>query len=140
MSDEGVGIHVMRMLSQRASGFPDVEFLDLGTAANRVLHAIPGRRKVVFIDCAFMGEDPGAIRRFTPDDVLTAKLGPGVSLHEGDLLKTIELSRTLGECPEKIVIFGIQPAETSYSEYVSPVLADRMEQYVKMVTRELNKV
>ncbi len=52
-----------------------------------------------------MGLSPGLIHRFTPEQVSSKKLRMRYSLHEGDLLNTIDLSRRLGECPDDITIF-----------------------------------
>lgn len=140
MSDEGAGIAVLKRLRARAEDFPGVTFMDLGTAAMRALHEMGGRKKAVFVDCALMGEPPGAIRRFTPEQVRTQKRMSGLSLHEGDLLRTIELSRQLGECPPQVVIFGIEPADTSPGDELSPELRSRLDDYTEAVTSELRDV
>ena len=137
LSDEGVGVHLVRNLSTLGQCGPGVDFFDLGTAGARILHAIAGRKKAVFIDCAFMDKEPGTIRRFTPDDVRSGKILPRMSLHEGDLMQFIELSRRLGECPDEVVIFGIQPEDLSMGEALSAALADRMDEYVEMIAAEL---
>ena len=100
MSDEGVGVHLLRKLEARGGEFPGVDFVDLGTAGARVLHAIAGRRKAIFVDCAFMDEAPGTLRRFSPDDVQTIKHLPAMSLHDGDLLN-FSTSRARSERPPK---------------------------------------
>ena len=137
MSDEGVGIRVVQALSSRAAMFPGVDFADLGTAGMRVLHAIAGRRQAIFVDCAFMGQPPGSVRRFTPDAVRSLKFLPGLSLHEGDLLETLDLSRRLGEAPEEIVIFGIEPLSITPGMELSAPVAARLDDCVAQVAREL---
>jgi hydrogenase maturation protease len=137
MSDEGVGIAVLERLREMAQRFPRAEFVDLGAAAMRVVHVLAGRRKAVFIDCAFMDEDVGVIRRFTPEQVRSHKVMAGISLHEGDLLEVIELARAVGHCPEDIVIFGVQPASLAPGEALSPALASRLDEYVEAVAAEL---
>ena len=137
MRDEGIGTAVVRRLQASAGRFPDVDLLDVGTASMRALHAIAGRRKAVFVDCAFMGAEPGTMRRFTPDQVKSCKVLPRFSVHEGDLLATIELSRRLGECPREVVIFGIQPQVVEPGEELSPALAARLDDYVEMIAAEL---
>jgi len=139
MSDEGVGIHVLHALEKRFAKSRRMEFTDLGTAGARVLHAIAGRKKAVIIDCAFMDKKPGTIQRFTPGDVASRKIEPRISLHGGDLLDTIALSKALGECPEEIVIFGIEPAEVSQGENLSKALAARLSEYVDTVAAEIEK-
>jgi len=137
MSDEGIGVAVLARLRDRAERYPHAEFIDLGSSAMRALHVMAGRRKAVFIDCALMDDEAGTIRRFTPGQVRSRKDMAGFSLHEGDLLKVIELSRALGECPEEVVIFGIQPEKIEPGESLSPVLSMRLDEYANAVAAEL---
>jgi hydrogenase maturation protease len=137
MTDEGVGVRLVRELSVRGARFPQVEFADLGASGLGVLHAMAGRRKAVFVDCAFMGERPGTLRRFRPESVRSTKARLTVTAHGADLIETIELSRRLGECPEEIVIFGIQPESVAPGEELSPVLRRRMQDYADAVIEEL---
>ncbi len=137
LSDEGVGIHLIRELSARQAEFPKTDFADLGTAGMRVLHAIAGRRKAIIIDCALMDEAPGVMRRFNPEQARTIKQLPGFSLHEGDLMQVLELSQMLGEAPAEVVIFGIQPADLSMGEQLSPTLQAKFPEYLAEIMREL---
>lgn len=139
MSDEGVGPRVLEALSARANDFPGVDFVDAGTSLLGAVHSMAGRRKAALVDCAVMGAEPGALRRFTPAEVASRKAGPGFSLHEGDLLSAIDLSRRLGECPPEIVLFGIQPASMEMGERLSPVLEAKLGEYVAAVCSELAK-
>ena len=135
MADEGVGVRLVRAL---AAQFPAVDFCELGTGGMAVLHALAGRRKAVLLDCARMDQPPGTIRRFVPDQVASGKALPGFSLHEGDLLEILALSRRLGECPETVVIFGIQPASLAPGESLSPALASGFDAYLQLIAAEID--
>lgn len=137
MGDEGVGVYLIEKLLRQKGRFPFAEFVDAGTAGVGLLHLIANRREVIFIDCANMRQEPGAIARFRPDEVKTIKRFSGQSLHESDLLKIIEMSKKLGECPEKIVIYGIEPAEVKEGMGLSKVLAERIDNYVAVISREI---
>ena len=137
LKDEGVGVHVVRRLESLHGDVPGVEFVDAGAVGMKLLHMLQGRRKAVLVDCALMNESPGTLRRFLPDEVHSIKALPGLSLHEGDLLAVIRLCGELGECPEEIVVFGIEPDVVEPGESVSACLADRMEQYVAAVQAEI---
>jgi len=137
MGDEGIGPRVIEALLREADRFPDVEFVDLGAGGMAALHAMAGRRRAVFVDCARMGELPGTIRRFTAREVRSRKDLPGVSLHESDLLAVIGLSRRLGECPEETVIFGIEPVDISAGKGLSPALREGLARYTAAVAAEL---
>ncbi|MFC1999558.1 hydrogenase maturation protease [Chloroflexota bacterium] len=137
MTDEGVGLCVVRELAAMSERFSNVDFVELGSSLMNVVHAIAGRRKAVLIDCALMDEPAGTIRRFSPDEVVSTKPMAHFSLHEGDLLHVLELSRRLGECPEEVVIFGIQPQSMALGDGLSSMLRERLKDYVKMIGAEL---
>ena len=137
MADEGIGIYLLERLQEFAGEFSDVDFIDAGTGGLSVLHQMEGRRRAFFIDCAYMGEPPGAIRRFAPEEVRTAKMLAHQSLHEADLLRIIAMSRQLGRAPEEIVIFGIQPERVETGSGLSRTLIDRADEYIWLIRNEL---
>ncbi len=137
MSDEGVGVRVVQRLSDFADRFPLVDFVDAGTGGVSILHLIRGKDKAIFIDCARMGEKPGVIRKFTPQEIKSAKVLAHQSLHEADLIKIIDLAGQLGQCPDEIIIFGIEPEVIEPGTDLSKALAGKVEHYVCVVHREL---
>ena len=137
MSDEGIGIHLIRKLSEYQDKYPSVEFIDAGTGGLNILHLIANCKKAVIIDCVKMGEKPGTIKRFEPADVKTAKKMMNFSLHEADILRIIELSKQLGECPDKIVIFGIEPESLELGQKLNKTLTDRIDAYLADICKEL---
>lgn len=139
MRDEGIGNRLIAELASLSARDPEVEFLDLGTSGMAVLHALAGRRKAVIIDCAFMGEPPGTLRRFTPDEVRSSKAARGFTMHEGDLLQFLELASALGDAPEEIVIFGIEPERVEPGMSLSETLEAKVGKYVEAVRGELGR-
>ena len=137
MSDDGVGVRVVARL-QEIDIREDVDVMDLGTSGMSVLHELEGREKVIFVDCTMMGEPPGTIRRFTPDQVATRKVQSRLSMHEGDLLHTISLARRLGTCPREVVIFGIEPKSVDFGEQLSPELSARFDEYTDAIRNEID--
>ena len=136
MRDEGIGIRLASELSVHLVDNPDVEVLDLGTGGLSVMHAIAGRKKIIFVDCAIMGQTPGTMLCFTPEQVRSKKVSMRYSLHEGDLLNTLELSQHLGECPEEVVIFGIEPEQIADGEGLSDELQNNIQQYIQTILQE----
>lgn len=139
MADEGVGVCLVERLAEAAGDYPDVEFIDAGTGGLSVLYKIEGRRKAIFIDCAYMGEEPGTIRRFLPEEARSTKVLAHQSLHEADLLRIIDMARELGQAPEEIVIFGIEPQRVEPAIGLSPVLASRIDEYAASLLLELGR-
>jgi hydrogenase maturation protease len=137
MSDEGVGVRLVQQLFDFADRFPDVDFVDAGTGGVSIVHLIKGKDKAIFIDCARMGEEPGVIRKFTPQEIKSTRVLAYQSLHEADLIKIIDLAGQLGQCPAKIIIFGIEPEIIEPGTDISKALTDKIEHYVSVVCQEL---
>jgi hydrogenase maturation protease len=138
MADEGIGVYLVERLRAAAADHPSVDFVDAGTGGWSILHQIQGRRKVVLIDCAFLGEPAGAIRRFVPEEVRSTKTLAQQSLHEADLWQILAGVRQLGQGPDEIVIFGIQPERVAPGLGLSRVLRGRMGVYTAMILREVD--
>jgi hydrogenase maturation protease len=139
MADEGIGVHLVERLMESAADYPAVDFVDAGTGGLSVLHQIEGRHKAIVIDCAFMDEPPGAIRRFTPEEVRSTKVLAHQSLHEADLMRILAMARQLGQGPDQIVIFGIQPERVEPGLDLSQTLTERIDEYISMILRELRR-
>jgi hydrogenase maturation protease len=138
MADEGIGVDLVSRLSQEAARYPAVDFIDAGTGGMAVLHLIEGRRKAILIDCAYMDEAPGTIRRFTPDEVRSRKVLAHQSLHEADLLRILQLAEQLGQLPEQVVLFGIQPVAVELRQGLSDVLLDTIGHFLAEIRSELD--
>jgi len=138
MTDEGIGVHLVRRLSELQEKFPSVEFIEAGSAGMNLLHLIANRKKAVIVDCAKMGKSAGEMRRFTPEEVQSVKKLSNFSLHEVDILKVIELSKQLGECPEEVVFYGIEPETIMPGSKLSEILANSIEMNAVSIQKELS--
>jgi hydrogenase maturation protease len=137
MSDEGIGVHLIERLSALKKKFAHVDFIDAGTAGMSILHLIANRRKAIIIDCAKMQTTPGTIRRFGPHQVESVKTLAHYSCHEADILQIVGLCRQLGQLPDEIVFFGIEPQTVAPGRSISQTLAARINDYVDAVCKEL---
>ncbi len=138
MSDEGIGVILINKLSGLSDKYPFVDFVDGGTGGMNLLYLFEGREKAVIIDCANMEEEPGQIKKFSPDEVKSVKQLAHQSLHEQDLLKIIEIAKQLDQCPEEIVIFGIQPKNIELDQTLSCELTQKIDDYINLICDELN--
>ncbi|MFO8011587.1 MAG: hydrogenase maturation protease [Dehalococcoidia bacterium] len=137
MGDDGIGSHVARELNRRTGAMPDIDVFEAVTSPMSVVHIIANYERVIIIDSARMGRNPADMCRFSPEEVFSLKSLPGISLHEGDLLRSLEISRMLGECPEDVVILGIEPGGISFGEHISSPLENRIGEYVEAVLAEI---
>jgi hydrogenase maturation protease len=137
-ADEGIGCAIAGHFLSQQEKYPEVEFVDAGTGGMNLLHIISGRKKAIIIDCAVMGTELGTIKRFTPQQAKSIKQLSHYSLHEAEVLQIIEMSRKLGECPETIVIFGIEPKSVENERELSETLSGRLSEYIKTIEKELS--
>ncbi|MBM4027204.1 MAG: hydrogenase maturation protease, partial [Planctomycetes bacterium] len=140
MADEGIGVYLVERLRESVGESPSVEFVDAGTGGFSILHYLEGRRKAILVDCAFMDEPPGTIRRFTPEEVRSTKVLAHQSLHEADLLRILALARQLGQAPDETVVFGIQPERIEPGMGLSPALRDRIDEYIGQILHQTSNI
>lgn len=142
--DDGVGIQVVEMLKER--DLPgDVLLLDAGTPGLGIVNQLQeftqvGGEQVMIIDAASMGEKPGVWRRFSPEEVKLIASGEHLSLHQMDLADSLALADALGVLPEKIVIYGIEPACTDWEMGLSPEVSAGVPELVKNILCELEEI
>ncbi len=137
MADEGVGVAIVQCLAHKAADYPEVDFVDAGTGGLAIVHQLDGRAKAIFVDCAFMGQTPGTIQRFTPDQVASVKSISGLSGHQADLLRILDMAKALGQCPAEVVFFGIEPERVTPGEGLSQCLEGRWPEYMQLISMEL---
>ena len=137
MADEGIGNELVELLRLTSENISGVDFLDAGTGGMALLYHFENRKKAIIIDCAFMGEKPGTIKRFTPKEVKTVKKLAHLSLHEVDILKVIELATQLGQCPDQIVFYAIEPEKVQQQQHLTETLQKKLPQYAKQIQAEL---
>jgi hydrogenase maturation protease len=137
MGDEGVGTKIIEIFQSAPERYPGADFIDAGTGGMRIVHLLNGRKKAVLIDCALMGAKAGTIKRFTPEQVKTKKKLAHQSLHDIDIMKVLDLAGQLGQCPDEVVIFGIEPAVVEQRMCLSEALEGKLDDYVEAIGEEL---
>jgi len=136
--DDGVGVRVVEaMKSRELPG--NVELLDGGMASVDLLGSLIHRDKVIIIDAARYGNEPGTLYRFTVDDVM----GQGqslTSLHQVGVFEMLTMARHLGCAPKEVVILGVESGEVDWGSELSPEVAGVVPEVVELVLAELGVV
>ena len=140
MGDDGVGPAVLEALLRGGFLPENVSLVNIGTGGMSLLHALAKLDAVIILDAVDFGGSPGEVRHLSPEGLKSVKQVPGISTHEGDVLKTIDMSRELGECPRTILILAIQPASMQPSMALSPALAERLPEYSQAVLRMISDI
>ncbi len=135
LSDEGIGVRVIEAMKDR--GLPDnVELFDGGTASVDLLDKLADRDKVIIIDAVKGGNEPGAVYRFTPNDVTIQKQN-FASIHQVGLLETLTMADYLGCPPREVIIYGIEPKEIGWGLELSLEVAAAVQKVIELVLDEL---
>ena len=134
MADDGIG---PRLISELEGSVPGVDLIDMGTGGMQLVHVLAGYGSAIIIDSADMGLSPGESRVFSPEEVVSLKETRAYSLHDWDLMRSIEISRELGEAPEKILILAVQPGQLHMGVGLSPEVESGIPAYIDEIRESM---
>jgi hydrogenase maturation protease len=140
LTDDGVGIHVVRALAKGPLLPSNVEWAEASVGGLRLLSAISGCERVILVDAIQTPEGrPGDIYRLHPHDLKTSRhVG---STHDLSLPGALSLGRRLGmSLPEdpSITIVAVQVEDVlTWGEECTPSVAVAIPRVVEAVLAEL---
>jgi hydrogenase maturation protease len=134
LRDEGIGIHVIQALEEMNLP-PDIQLVDGGTSPDLIAYISAGD-KMVIVDAARVGGEPGTVYRFLPDDLAREKAALA-SAHEMGVVENLALMSLAGNQPRETVIIGIEPAEIDWGMELSPVLRRKLPEILRTVLKEI---
>jgi len=123
LSDEGIGVHVVRYLQTQHPTLPQVRYLDGGTLSFSLAADIEAATQLIVIDAAQWHSPPGTVRQLFNADMDAFLQRPSLSVHEVSLLDLLDISRLTGHCPAQRALIGIQPAKLDWGTQPSPAVA-----------------
>jgi hydrogenase maturation protease len=136
MQDDGVGVQVVRALSDAYDWPPQVRLLDGGVAGFALLGEITTAAHLVIVDAVRGNKAPGAVSPMTPHE-LRNRQGPTISAHEVGLVEVLGMAELLGKAP-RTVILGVQPGVTDVPGMdLTPPVREAVPAIVKAVVAEL---
>jgi hydrogenase maturation protease len=134
--DDGVGPRVVEELTRR--DLPEgVTVLDGGTGGLDLLRLLERWKRVVIVDAADMGKEPGQYARFTPDQARLVGAPGAFSLHNAGLGQVLALASALDLDLPEMVIFGVQPAQIGWREGLSPAVETTLSALADAILEEL---
>jgi len=123
LSDEGIGVHVVRYLQTQHPTLPQVRYLDGGTLSFSLAADIEAATHLIVIDAAQWHSPPGTVRQLLNAEMDAFLQRPSLSVHEVSLLDLLDISRLTGHCPAQRALIGIQPAKLDWGTQPSPAVA-----------------
>ncbi len=127
--DDGVGIEVARRVGgQVLDGEP------IG-----LVEAFDGEDEVLLVDAVSTGASPGTLFVFeASSEPLPTPIFGTSSTHALGLAEALELARTLGRLPRKVVVYGVEGESFGFGKGLSSAVAaaaDRLTEEVLECTR-----
>lgn len=133
--DDAVGVLAARRLRPLAGDRADV--IEAELAGLGVLDLLTDACAVVLIDAAKSGRPAGTIHRLDASDgPISGDLFPH-STHVLNAVDAIEMGRTLGLLPPRVILYGVEAGDTTAGNDLSPAVAAALDQVVVQVMREL---
>jgi hydrogenase maturation protease len=134
MSDEGVGVHVVRALEKQP--LPgNVECLDGGTGGFVLLEPLQEAGRVILIDAAADGNPPGTVTRTTPR--FSRDYPPTLTAHDIGVKDLLDVFYIQGGGPE-VVLYAIDPQQPISLE-LSETIAQAAQVAVAEILAELRQ-
>ncbi len=136
-SDDGVGVHAVRVLMQDPRVPEGVEVIEGGTTGLNLLPAIEDATHVLALDAVNTGAAAGTLRRFD-----LSQLGPlpgSPSVHQLGFADLMEALRWMDKASKQMVLLGVQPEETGWGDALSPSVSAALPQLVQAALDELQQ-
>ena len=136
LGDEGIGVHSIEYL--RDKELPEkVDLLDGGTGGFHLLSLVNEYRKMVIIDAADDGCEPGTVRVIKPR--FSSDFPRALTTHDIGLKDLIETATAINQLPEiYLVVISIdpdQPVRMSISDKISESLPNIYNAVISSIFR-----
>ena len=138
LSDDGVGVHVIKKLQEEYEFPGSVELIDGGTKGLDLLPLFEGKDKILIVDAANFRKEPGTIDTVEGDKI-PAFLSSKLSVHQIGLPDTLFAAKLMDITPAEMSLIGIQPKSMETGVELSEEIKDRMEQLINKVLEKLNE-
>ena len=132
LTDEGVGIHVIRHLVDFHSGVPGVTYLDGGTLSFTLAGPIAEHDNLIVVDAARFGESAGTVECLEGEAMDRYLTGNRASVHEVGLTDLLDISRLSGHFPLRRALIGVEPAALDWGESPSAQVAPAIPRAAEM--------
>jgi hydrogenase maturation protease len=139
LTDEGFGIHVVKLLEERYDFPQNVSVIDGGVLGLNLLGVISEADHLIVIDAVKNGKAPGSLYRIE-GKAIPERVRAKNSLHQVDFLETLTLCQALDKTPETVIL-GVEPEDIeSLSIDLTQTTLKKVDQMIEMVLSELDRL
>ncbi len=136
LQDEGLGVRALERLTARYRLPAEVQAIDGGVMGLDLLPYLEGVTDLLILDAVQTGEPPGTLVRLE-GEAIPAALSLKMSMHQIGLQELLAVSRFQGHLPDRIVLWGMEPASLDPGLDLSPIVAARLDALVEAAVQEL---
>jgi hydrogenase maturation protease len=137
VGDDGVGIRVIERL-QELKLPENVEIIEAGVGGMAILSWIEDTDKVIIIDAVQTGNEPaGTVYKFTEKELPPSDMFM-LSLHDLNLVDTLNIGRLVQKMPDEIVIIGVEVKRVAeFTKDLTPEAEAAIPEVVELVLKEI---
>ncbi|HHL39487.1 MAG TPA: hydrogenase maturation protease [Deltaproteobacteria bacterium] len=136
LRDEGLGVRAVEHLRERYVPPEGVELVDGGCGGLRLLSLLASHSRVIVIDAARAGGEPGSVYRI-PGERLHRSLPLMTACHDVGLKELLAMAQLEGANPEELVVIAVEPADISPGLELSETVRERLDDVASLVKDEL---
>jgi Ni/Fe-hydrogenase 1 B-type cytochrome subunit len=135
-SDEGLGIHVLPRLEQALRDLPNLEFVDGTTEGMQLLAPVEATNALIVVDAINAGRQPGTPIELKKDEI-PAFNGIKMSVHQIGLQEVLSAAQLRDRLPQKMVMFGIQPASLKIGTEMSSTVEQAIPELIGRIRKQI---
>ncbi|MBU8848544.1 MAG: HyaD/HybD family hydrogenase maturation endopeptidase [Desulfobacterales bacterium] len=137
MMDEGAGVHAVHEFWTEKENYDEslVDFIDGGTFTQDIFYLFEGYEQVLVLDIVRAGHEPGTIYSLDEDDLVKNKKQI-LSLHDVDLLDSLDMARMRGHRP-KLKVLGIEPDKIDWGTEMTPALVKAFPAFMNVAKKHI---
>jgi len=138
LTDDSVGMHAARAVSERLRGRPDVAVIELCSGGLDLMEAMVGFERAIVIDAALSGElEPGTVFSASTADLCQSRNIS--SNHNGGIEVALELGKLAGlALPRDIRFWAVEAADaTTFSENLTEPVQRALPALIDSVLRDI---
>ena len=139
LTDEGIGVHVVRQLQATYPSHQQVHLLDGGTLSFTLAEPIARASGLVVVDAARMDCPPGSVRVFCNDGMDSYLQNARLSVHEVGLTDLLDISRLSNSLPRQRCLVGIEPDCLDWGEAPSSALLPAIDEAILAILTILQR-
>ena len=139
--DDGIGIILLNKIIEKKNIFSrNIEYIDGGTGGINLIHDLVKFDIILFIDAIDFKGKIGETVFLEQEELISKKIPIRASTHQNDILKIIQLSKSLNELPEKIFFYGIQIKDTSIGSNLSNEIYKKFNEILSQLIVNINRI